>query len=223
MALQPVKQTIPQAMARFWARTIMRLCFVRIDVLGIENIEGVHSAVFAANHQSLVDIFMMMGFIPRRTAFLAKKQTSYIPVIGQIMMMLGHIHVDRSNPRRSLRSVEKCIKAMKGNRSIIIFPEGTRTLDGKMNRFKSGSLKIPLRAGAPVVPVTICGTFNIMPKNTFGVKPHPVVMHIGKPIESAGLQVSDFRKFVDRVEQSIRETKERIEREYPDSAPAETG
>jgi 1-acyl-sn-glycerol-3-phosphate acyltransferase len=219
LALDPIKQRLAQPFVIFWARVIMRLCFIKIHVLGLENIKGIKSAVFAANHQSMVDVFMMVAYIPRRTAFLAKNQTRFIPVIGQLMPMLGHIMVDRTNPKRSLRSVQKCIRALSGNRSIVIFPEGTRSLNGEMNRFKSGSLKIPLRTGAPVVPVTICGTLNVMPKNTFGVRPHTVVMHLGKPIETKEMQVSDFRLFVDQLEQTIRETKARLELEYPDTVP----
>jgi 1-acyl-sn-glycerol-3-phosphate acyltransferase len=219
LALDPIKQRLAQPFVIFWARAIMRMCFIKIRVLGLENIKGAKSAVFAANHQSMVDIFMMIAYIPRRTAFLAKHQTLFIPVIGQLIPMLGHITVDRNNPKRSLRSVQKCIRALSGNRSIVIFPEGTRTLTGEMNRFKSGSLKIPLRTGAPVVPVTICGTLNVMPKNTFGVRPHTVVMHLGKPVETKEMQVSDFRLFVDHLEQTIRETKARLEQEYPDTAP----
>ena len=217
LAFDPIKQRIPQRMVRFWGRTIMRMCFIRIHVLGLENIEGLKSAVFAANHQSMVDIFMMVAFIPRRLAFLAKKQTRLIPVIGQLMPMLGHIMVDRSNPKKSLRSVQRCINALSGNRSIAIFPEGTRTIDGKMKPFKSGSLKIPLRTGAPLVPVTLCGTLNVMPKNTFGVRPHTLVMHIGKPIDTKDLQVSDFRSFVDKIESTISETKDRLEDKYPET------
>lgn len=219
LALDPIKQRIPQRMVRFWGRTIMRMCFIKIHVFGLENLMGIKSAVFAANHQSMVDIFMINAFIPRRLAFLAKKQTRLIPVIGQLMPMLGHIMVDRSNPKKSLRSVQKCITALSGNRSIVIFPEGTRTLDGKMNRFKSGSLKIPLRTGAPLIPVTLCGTLNVMPKNTFGVRPHTIVMHIGKPIATKELQVSNFRSFVDQIEATISDTKERLEEEYPETAP----
>jgi 1-acyl-sn-glycerol-3-phosphate acyltransferase len=219
LALDPIKQRLAQPFVHFWARAVMRVCFIKIHVLGLENIKGLGSAVFVANHQSMVDIFMMVAYIPRRTAFLAKKQTRYIPVFGQLMLLLGHITVDRANPKRSLRSVQKCIRALSGNRSIVIFPEGTRTLNGEMNPFKSGSLKIPLRTGAPVVPITICGTLNVMPKNTFGVRPHTVVMHIGKPIETKEMQVSDFHRFVERLESTIHETKDRLEKEYPETAP----
>ena len=218
LAFDPIKQRTVQWMIRLWGQGIMRMCFIPIRVTGLENLKDVKSVVFAANHQSMVDVFMMVGFLPRRLSFLAKKQTIYIPVIGLLMLLLGHIHVDRANPKRSLRSVERCIKATGGNRSIAIFPEGTRTLDGRMNPFKSGSLKIPLRTGLPVVPVTICGTLNVMPKNTFGVRPHAVAMHIGRPIPTEGLDVKNFRDFVGEVESTIARTKEEIEREHPEVA-----
>lgn len=219
LALDPFKQRLAQPMVQFWASTIMRFCFIEVRIIGVERLKGAKSVVFAANHQSLMDIFLLLGFLNKRVGFLAKKQTLWIPVIGILMMMLGHIFVDRSNPRKSLKSVKKCIKAVEAGRSIAIFPEGTRTRDGQMQQFKSGSLRIPVRTGVPVVPVTICGTFNVMPRDTFGVKPHPVVMHVGEPISTEGIERADFRPFVARVESVIRATKEELERQFPGAAP----
>ena len=220
LALDPFKQRLVRPVVNFWGRSIMRLCFIPVRVEGIDYLEGgeLRNAVFAANHQSLMDIFLLLGYLPRRVGFLAKKQTLWIPVIGQLMLMLGHIHVDRSNPRRSLKSVRKCIKAVGRDRSIAIFPEGTRTRDGKMLPFKTGSIKIALRTGAPIVPLTICGTFNVMRRGTFLVRPHPVVLRIGEPIETAGLEKGDMRDLVRRLESTIGEAKREIEREYPEAA-----
>jgi 1-acyl-sn-glycerol-3-phosphate acyltransferase len=218
LALDPVKQRLVTPMVVFWARTIIKLCFIPITVEGRENLKGTGSAVFVTNHQSLMDIFLLLAYPGRRIGYLAKKQTLWIPVIGLLMLILGHIFVDRSNPRSSLRSIQKCIGAVRRGRSIAIFPEGTRTLDGDMLPFKSGSMKIPLRTGAPVVPVTICGTFNVMPKNTFGVRPRPIYLHFGKPIETAGIDKSNFREFVARMERTIRETKRDIELRHPEVA-----
>lgn len=219
LALDPVKQRLVTPFVHFWAVTIIRLICVPVRVLGLENLDGVEAAVLAANHQSLMDIFLVLGFVPRRVIFLAKKQIKWIPLFGLLILMLGHILVDRSNPKRSLRSVEKCMRAVRAGRSILIFPEGTRTSDGSINRFKSGSLRIPLRTGAKVVPLTICGTFNMMPKGTFAVRPFPLLLHIGEPMETAALDQKNWKGFVAELEGVISRTKERLEREYPDVAP----
>lgn len=219
LAIDPFKQRLVTPMVRFWARSITRLCFLPVRIEGLERLEGVGSAVFVANHQSMMDVFLALGFIPRRLNFLAKKQTLWIPLIGQLMLMLGHIPVDRANPRKSLRSVQKCIEAVDDDRSILIFPEGTRTGDGEMLPFKSGSLRIPLRTGAPIVPVTILGTFNVMPKKSFAVNPYPVMLHIGEPIDTAGLEQKQWKSFIGGLEDSIRATKDRLEAEHPECAP----
>lgn len=218
LALDPVKQRLVTPFVVFWARTILKLCFISVTVEGAKPLKKIKSAVFVANHQSLVDVFLLLAYPGCRIGFLAKKQTLWIPLIGLLMLMLGHITVDRSNPRSSLRSVKRCIRAVSKGRSIAIFPEGTRTLDGNMRTFKSGSLKIPLRSGAPVVPVTICGTLNVMPKNTFGVQPFPIFLKFGAPIETTGIEKRGFRTFVAHVEQTIRETKSRIEQKHPEVA-----
>jgi 1-acyl-sn-glycerol-3-phosphate acyltransferase len=197
----------------------MWLCFIPITVRGVENIKGLRSAVFVSNHQSMLDIFMMIGYIPRNAGFLAKKQVIWVPIIGWLLILFGHIRVDRSNPRESLKSVQRCIKAIRSGWSIFIFPEGTRTDDGSIRSFKSGSLKIPLRTGAPVVPVTLAGAYKVMRKKTMAVKPSPIVMHIGEPIPTEELEVKDFKAFVASVERKIRERYDKIITEFPQTAP----
>lgn len=212
--IDPMKQRLIQPMIRFWARSIMRFCFIDIKIIGRENLSRVRSAVFVCNHQSMLDIFMLLGYTGKNAGFLAKKQVVWIPVIGILLLLFGHILVDRSNPRKSLESVQRCIKAINKGWSIFIFPEGTRTKNGEIGPFKSGSMKIPLRTGAPVIPLTLTGIFKVMPKKTFAVNPHPVILHIGEPLVSAGVEVKDFKPFVKQVEQIIHDTKERIDSEY---------
>lgn len=217
--LDPVRQRLVQPIIRFWGRSIMRFCFIPVTVTGRENALKVPAAVFVSNHQSMLDIFTLLGYIPRNSGFLAKKQVIWVPIIGWLLLIFGHVRVDRSNPRRSLESVQRCIKAIKSGWSIIIFPEGTRSCDGSISPFKSGSLKIPLRTGAPVVPVTIAGAYNVMPKKTMSVHPHPIFIHIGEPVSTDGLDVKDFKAFVQDIEDKIRDTYKRITSEHPETAP----
>lgn len=216
--LDPIRQRLVQPIVRFWGWSIMHFAFVPITVLGAENTRKVKSAVFVSNHQSMMDIFLMLGFASHNIGFLAKKQVIWIPIIGWLMLLLGHIRVDRSNPRRSLESVQRCIKAIENGWSICIFPEGTRSDDGEIKTFKSGSLKIPLRTGAPVIPVTIAGNFQIMKKKTFAVHKNPVVIHFGEPISTEDLEVKNFKSFVKDMEDRIRKKAGWIAREYPETA-----
>lgn len=221
--LDPIRQRLVQPMIRFWGRGIIRLCCVPVTVTGLENIRDIRSAVFVGNHQSMLDIFLYLGFIPRNGAFLAKKQVIWVPIIGWLLLIFGHIRIDRSNPKESLASVQRCIKAIDTGWSIFIFPEGTRTDAGEIKPFKSGSMKIPLRTGAPVVPITIQGAFRVMRKQTFAVHRHPIVMHIGEPIPAAGLDVKDFKPFVQQVEDKIRQTSERLLAELEAQPTAQRG
>jgi 1-acyl-sn-glycerol-3-phosphate acyltransferase len=217
--LDPVKQRLSQRLVRLWGWTVIRLCFLNVKVFGREILKDVDSAVFVSNHQSTLDIMMLIGTIPQHAGFLAKKQALWVPIIGQAMLLAGNIIVDRSNAQRALRSVRKCIDAVKHGRSIIIFPEGTRTRDGAIGPFKSGSMKIPLRTGAPVVPVTICGFFNVMRRKSTAINPGQVVVQFGEPISTKDLNVKDFRKFVLDIENRLRDTKKRIEAKHPATKP----
>lgn len=217
--VDPVKQRLIQPMIRFWGRMIIRFCCLDVTIIGRENVKDLKSAVIVSNHQSLLDLFIVTGYIPINAGFLAKTSTIWIPIVGQLMLLFGHIRVDRSSPRRSLASINRCIKAIESGWSIIIFPEGTRTEDGNIAPFKSGSLKIPLRTGSPVVPVTLTGLYNVMKKRTFAVNKHPVTIHIGKPIPTTDLEVCDFRQFVRKVENSIRENAVRLQKEHSGKSP----
>jgi 1-acyl-sn-glycerol-3-phosphate acyltransferase len=212
----PVKQRLVQPLIRFWARTMLLLSFNKVTVLGLENIKGLKAGVFAGNHQSMLDIFLYLGNIPINGGFLAKKQILFIPFIGQLAVLFGHIVIDRSNPKKSLASVERCIKAVKKGWSIFIYPEGTRTDNGEISVFKSGSLKIPMRTEAPVVPVTVSGVHKVLTKHTLRINKGHMVISFGKPMETKGLEVKDFKPFVKKLEDKVRAEKERIDALYPE-------
>ena len=214
--LDPVKQRLVQPMIRFWARGMLFLSLNKITVIGLENIKGLRAGVFAGNHQSMVDIFLYLGNIPVNGGFLAKKQIIFIPVIGQLAVLFGHIVIDRSNPKKSLASVQRCIKAVDKGWSIFIYPEGTRTDDGSISSFKSGSLRIPMKTEAPVVPVTVSGVHKVLKKHTLRINKGHMVISFGKPMETKGLDVKDFKPFVKKLEDQVKQEKARLDELYPE-------
>jgi 1-acyl-sn-glycerol-3-phosphate acyltransferase len=171
-----------QAIARNWARTAIAANGSVINVTGIENVPATGGVLFISNHQSNFDIPIFMGFVPRDKGFIAKIEMSKIPVMRSWMKALGCIFINRSDPRQSLLALNHAASRLQQGHSLVIFPEGTRSSDGQLGQFKPGSFKIALKANVPVVPVTINGSMNIMPKGTSFIKSAIVEVIISPPI-----------------------------------------
>ena len=150
---------------------------------GLEKIERGKSYVFAANHQSMFDIFVIYGWLPVRFKWIMKKELRKVPFVGLASEMAGHIFVDRSNAHAAKVSIEKAKKQLKKGNSIVVFPEGTRSSNGQMRKFKKGAFQIAADLALPIVPVTIKGSFERLSKTSFKVKPGVIEMIIHQPIE----------------------------------------
>jgi 1-acyl-sn-glycerol-3-phosphate acyltransferase len=169
--------------ARVYLKVGMFLCGMRLTVKGAENIpkEGVFMLV--SNHQSIIDIAMLMFAIPRKFAFVAKKELGKIPLLGWDLRMQGHVLIDRDNARQALREMESLKKKMiNGEKSLLFFPEGTRTLDGSIGEFKKGPYKLAVQTGVKLIPIRIDGTMDILHKKSLVMKPGKVRLVIGEPI-----------------------------------------
>ena len=150
------------AHARFWGRLGLRMAGVRVEVSG-ENLLPDGPAIVMSNHASNFDILALLGFFPRPLAFIAKKELFSIPVFGPSMRRGGYIPLDRGDGRKALKSMEEAAGQIRGGKSVIIFPEGTRTRDGNLLPFKRGGFLLAVKAGVPVVPVAIEGSFSVNP------------------------------------------------------------
>lgn len=174
----------PRAVQVFWSRSILWFLLVPIKVTGCENINPNQSYVFVANHQSMLDVFAVYGWLPNNFKWLMKKELRKIPFVGTACAVAGHIFVDRSNPRAALESIEHIKAQLVNGISTVIFPEGTRTKTGEMGRFKQGAFKIAMDLNLPVVPISLTGFFDAMPPKQFYVSPHSkVTLHIGQPVD----------------------------------------
>ena len=170
------------AIARKWAQTGLRMNGSAIKVIGIENIPKTGGVLFVANHQSNFDIPIFVGHVPRDKGFIAKLELLKVPTFSRWMKYIGCIFIDRKDPRQSLTAINEAAERLKAGHSIVIFPEGTRSADGTVAPFKAGGLRLGIKAGVPIVPVTISGSKNIMPKGTSIIRSAKVKVIVSPPL-----------------------------------------
>ena len=168
--------------ARWWGQALVSLGRLTVQVEGVENLVPGQTYVFAANHRSNFDIYLLLAFLPSDIAFVAKKSLFNIPLFGQAIYRMGCVPVDRENIQQAVRSLNQAAARVKEGNSIAIFPEGTRTLSPALIPFKKGVFIMAQRSGQPVVPVSINGTRFIQPRGTIRVQPGPVKLIIHPPL-----------------------------------------
>ena len=168
---------------QFWSRSFFWLMFLPVSVDGIEHIEPKQSYVFVANHQSMFDVWLVYGWLPVIFKWLMKAELRKVPFVGTGCKAAGHIFVDRRNAKAAMESLKEVEKQLVDGVCTVIFPEGTRSLNGEVGRFKRGAFQIALELGLPVIPLSLKGCFEVLPEGKAYVTRHPVHMHIGEPID----------------------------------------
>lgn len=188
--------------ARTWARMLLFFGRVRVTVRGREHIpEG--PAIFAANHLSYMDIPVAFGYIPRQFRIMAKASLFHIPFLGWHLRRSGHMPIARANPRRAARSVLEAAGHVKEGMSVFVFPEGGRSPDGALRKFKPGTFLLAIKAGAPVVPVTLNGTRQVLPYNSWRLHPGHVEMVFHPPLATTGMDSHSAGALAERVREQI--------------------
>jgi 1-acyl-sn-glycerol-3-phosphate acyltransferase len=167
---------------RWWGQNLLRVAHIPVQVEGLEHLVPGQAYVFAANHRSNFDIFALVAVLPGRFLWVAKKSLFQIPILGQALSRMGSISVDRDNLRSAVRSLDQATAIVKRGVSLIIFPEGTRALSRELLPFKKGVFIMAIKAGQPIVPVSISGTRFIQPRGTIRMKPGPIKVVISPPI-----------------------------------------
>lgn len=168
---------------QFWSRSFFWLMLLPVSVDGAENIKPGQSYVFVANHQSMFDVWLVYGWLPVIFKWLMKAELRKVPFVGTACKAAGHIFVDRCNAKAAMESLKNVEKQLTGGVCTVIFPEGTRSSNGETGRFKRGAFQIALDLGLPVIPLSLSGCFDVMPKGALAVRRHAVHMHIGQPID----------------------------------------
>ncbi len=188
--------------ARAWARLILGTTGVRVHVSGLEHLEPGRSYVFAANHQSIYDIPILFSSVPAQLRIVAKESLGRIPFMGWHLHRAGHLLVDRHNPGPDI--VEKMRRLVGESSSLIVYPEGTRSVDGTIGRFKKGSFLVAIDAGLPVVPVSVSGSQHVMKKGRLMVCPGEVRLVVHPPIPTIGVPRETVLTFAARVRDIVR-------------------
>jgi 1-acyl-sn-glycerol-3-phosphate acyltransferase len=177
---------LSQALGRWWGRMILFMSGVEVSVEGLERLTPGQTYVYAANHRSNFDIYVLIAILPGRFVWVAKKSLFKIPVLGWAISRMGSIPVDRGNLKEAIRSLNHAAAVIKSGISTIIFPEGTRVPLLELQPFKKGVFIMALKAEQPIVPVSINGTFFIQPRGTLLVRPDRVKVVIAPPINPLG-------------------------------------
>ena len=184
------------------ARLALWLAGVQLEMQGRDRIPRGRPVVFMANHQSNCDPPALLAVLPK-VLVLVKKEFFRVPIIGSGMRLVGFIRVDRKNREQALDAVEKGVLALKAGRSFLVYPEGTRSSDGRLQRFKKGVFVMAVKAGAPIVPISVSGSNKIMPKGKFVIRPGRVRITFHDSIETEGLTTEDRDIIIERVRQAI--------------------
>ena len=196
--------------ARLWNRHVLGIGGVRVDVIGKEKLDARERYVFMSNHQSALDIPIIYTGIGEQISFIAKKELFMIPLFGWGMWAIGHTSIDRQNARKAHASIAKAIDRLRReNVSLILFPEGTRSKDGKVLDFKTASFSLALQAGVRLVPIAIKGAIDRLPPKSSRIVPGRVTLEIGDPIGVEELQGKSKAELCAMVHETIKVMVER--------------
>lgn len=171
---------------KIWARLTCLVFLIPVTIERRGNLDATTSYVFLANHQGAFDIFLIYGFLGRNFKWMMKKSLRNLPFVGRACQSAGHIFVDKSGPRKIFETIDQARSVLQGGTSMVVFPEGRRTFTGKMGRFKKGAFQLADKLQLPVVPLTIEGSFNILPRTGKLLHWHRMKLIIHEPINPQG-------------------------------------
>jgi 1-acyl-sn-glycerol-3-phosphate acyltransferase len=184
---------------RGWARGLYRLCGIELEVQGAENMSPGGAYVIIANHSSYMDIAALFASLPKLPQFMAKRELARLPFLGAALRSGRHILVDRGNHASAKGSLDSAAERLKAGAAILVFPEGTRSTDGHIGRFKTGAFRLAKLGEVEILPVGISGTARVLPKHGRLIRPHRVSVHIGAPLSVAEVQRASLNELSERT------------------------
>lgn len=194
-----------QQFPRFWGRLLCRLADIRVRVEGRENLDPAKTYIFVGNHCSMADIMAFQGHIGHDFRWIAKKELFAIPIFGPGMRAADFISIDRSHGREAAQSLNEAAQRIAGGSSVILFPEGTRSPDGRLRPFKTGAVMLAVKAGVEVVPVGFNGTHQALPKGKLLSRGGEVVLRIGRPLPIKAFKAKDKQELAAILQQRVAE------------------
>lgn len=189
---------------RMWARSLLFMAGVRVEVEGLEKIDPEGRYVFVSNHLSYIDTPVVFSRIPVQFRFLAKKGLFQIPFLGWHLTTAGHISVPREDPRAALRTLSRTAELIESKGiSPLFFPEGGRSPSGELQEFKDGAAYIAIKAQVPMVPLALIGPYEILPMGSATIRPGRVKLRIGDAVPTVGLTLRDRGAVTQQVRENI--------------------
>ena len=196
---------------KYWAKTIFKTMNINVRVIGLDKLDRNADYIFAPNHASSLDIPLILGFLPFWIVPISKIELKWIPFLGWAMQAAGHVFVDRRDHEKAMLSIAKIKNSLlKNPRSILIFPEGSRTNDGKVNQFKTGGLSIGISTKISIVPVAIEGTFESLSKHSKKFVNKLLTINIGSPVDTRKYSLDDRKDLANIVNSEVKKLKNEL-------------
>lgn len=186
-----------------WARVILLVCGVQLKVIGDEKAGEGSPRIYMSNHQSYFDILAVLAGLPGEFKFLLKQELMKIPLFGIAVRKTGYISIDRKDFRKAAKSIKEAAEKIRKGTSVLIFPEGTRSEDGRVQAFKKGGFHLALKSGCDIVPVTIINSRTIVPKGSLRINRGVITMMIGRAIPVQDYSKRDIDSLVERTREAI--------------------
>ena len=201
-----------------WSKLTCLITLCPVKVIGTEKLNRKQSYIFVSNHQGIYDIFLIYGYIGQPIKWVMKQSLRKIPLVGYACERAGFIFVDNSSAQAAAKTIQTAESKLKNGASIVIFPEGSRTRTGKMGKFKKGAYQMALDLKLPIVPVTINGSFEVLPIHSYLIHPHKMELIIHEPIETESIHIENIReatvKIKELVDESLRKIESGLREEY---------
>ena len=189
--------------ARRWAATMLRISLSPVRVVGGEKLKYSSVAVYASNHLSYMDTPVLFAKLPFQFRILAKQQLWSLPFVGWYLGRSGQVPVDSASPRSTVAGLLRGVAALKSGMPLLIFPEGARSPHGRPQTPASGCAFMAIRAGVPLVPLALIGTYELLPMHVYTLRPRPLMIIVGDPIPTTGLTTRDADALTARLYQEI--------------------
>jgi 1-acyl-sn-glycerol-3-phosphate acyltransferase len=197
---------LQHAIARLWARTLLLISLSPVKIVGAEKLHVHETAVYASNHLSYMDTPVLFARLPFQFRILAKQSLWKVPFIGWYLNHSGQVPVDLKSPRSLIASLNRGVATLKAGLPLVLFPEGGRAATGQLQTMMSGCAYMAIKAQVPLVPLTLIGTYELLPIHVYALRPRPLLVVVGDPIPTTGLTTRDADALTQRLYESIYKT-----------------